>query len=180
MDISLTATGLAIVEDDPIKAESYVYRTRPDDGSLANRRQRIAGIVNAVTPYCVGADLVAVEGPSFRSIGGKAHDRAGLWWAVVGRISATGTPVVEIPPTVRMLWACGKGRASKADVQQSMAALWPDVSIPDDNAADALALASMAAQHRGLPIVLSPHHHAAHRSVRWPVSAGVNRSGDPQ
>lgn len=168
LDISLTATGVAIVQDDPIAAEAYVYKTSPDNGTLINRRQRIAGIVDAVAPLCVDADLVVVEGPSYQSVGGKAHDRSGLWWAMVGRISSAGQPVAEVPPTVRMLWACGRGRADKREVRAAMAALWPDVHICDHNAADALALASLGGQRLGLPIVVQPHHRVAHRSIRWP------------
>lgn len=172
LDISLTATGVAIITDEPIAAEAYVYKTKPDpkpyDQLISNRRQRIAGIVNAVAPLCVGADLVVVEGPSYGSIGGKAHDRAGLWWALVGRISAAGHPVAEVAPTVRALWACGKGHASKGEVTDAIGALWPEVHIRDHNAGDALVLASMGSQWLGLPITPLGHHSIAHRSVHYP------------
>lgn len=168
LDISLTATGVAIVKDGPTNAEAYVFKTRPDNGTLVNRRERIAGIVAAVAPLCTGADLVVVEGPSYHSVGGKAHDRSGLWWALVGKISAAGLPVAEVPPTVRMLWACAKGRASKEDVQLAIGQLWPDVHVCDNNAADALVLASMGGQWLGLPITLKPHHATAQRSSVWP------------
>lgn len=168
LDISLTATGIAIVGDNPIKAAAYVYKTKPDDGTIIGRRCRIAEIVNAVSPVCTGADLVLVEGPSYNSVGGKAHDRSGLWWALVGRISSAGLPVVEVPPTVRALWACARGRADKRDVRLAMSALWPDVHIPDHNAADALVLASMGGQALGLPITLLSHHRMALRVVRIP------------
>jgi len=167
LDVALTATGIATITASPVVACTYVYRTTPDDGTLIGRRDRIAAVVASVVPVCTGATLLAVEGPSYHSIGGKSHDRSGLWWAIVGRLSAMGIPIAEIPPTVRMLWACGTGRASKAMVLSGVRDLWPGVAIADDNAGDALVLASMAAQRLGILGTVLPHHVRAARSVRW-------------
>lgn len=169
LDVSLTATGVAVITGSPPVAHTYVYRTYPDDGSITGRRDRIGGIVGAVLPVCEGADLLAVEGPSYHSVGGKPHDRSGLWWALVGALSARGVPIAEVPPTVRMLWAHGKGRATKRQVMVGVGIAWPDVAIPDDNAADALVLASMAAQRLGLLEMESAHHRLAATSVHWPA-----------
>jgi len=166
LDISLRATGIAVITDVPFMARTDVYRTAPDDGTLAGRRNRIADIARAVLPMCAGADLVAVEGPSYHSVGGKSHDRSGLWWGIVG---ALAVPVVEIPPTVRMLWACGKGKADKGDVMNSIRVIWPGVAVADHNAADALVLATMASQRVGLLRYALPHHAQAGRSVHWPA-----------
>jgi crossover junction endodeoxyribonuclease RuvC len=112
--------------------------------------------------------MVAVEGPSYHSIGGMRHERAGLWWAIVGRLSALGLPVAEVPPTVAKLWATGKGNASKREVLTAVGNTFRGVDIPDHNCADALALAALAGQRIGLLGIGRPHHVVAGRGVRWP------------
>jgi Holliday junction resolvasome RuvABC endonuclease subunit len=168
LDLSLTGTGIAWIADNPMRAATYVYRTYPGDRSVTGRCHRIVGITDVIVPLCNGADMVALEGPSYHSNGGMAHERAGLWWAIVARLLAMGLPVASVPPTVRMLWATGHGRADKAQVYAAVASTFRGVALTDDNASDALVLAAMAGQRLGMLTFGGPHHVSAGRSVVWP------------
>lgn len=107
------------------------------------------------------------------SHGGSPWDRAGLWWRIVHRLLGADIPVAVCPPTVRAKWATGVGggpKATKALVAVAVARLWPDVDAASDDEWDALAMASLGAQHLGLDVPTRAHHSACRASVAWPDS----------
>jgi crossover junction endodeoxyribonuclease RuvC len=115
------------------------------------------------------ADLVVVEGPSYASTSPHTHDRAGLWWLVVGRLLNCGHRVAIAPPSSRAKYGTGKGNAGKDLVLASVVRRYPDVEVTGNDEADALLLAAMGARRLGAPIDDLPKTHlAALSGVAWP------------
>lgn len=175
LDMSLTSTGVArILTGDPLGALVEVRRivTKPppkDRVTLYTRSRRLRGIAQQAFSYCEGADLVVIEGPSYASDSGAAHDRAAVWWLVVARLTAQGFNVVEVPPTLVKQYATSKGNASKENVLAAMIRRHPDVEITGNDESDALALACMGARFAGCPIDgdLPQSHTRAMARVKW-------------
>lgn len=117
-------------------------------------------------------DLVVVEGPSYGSSAQKSasiHDRAGLWWHLVGTLYDRGTPVAVVAPTTRAKWATGRGNAGKSEVAVAVARLWPHHDARTDDEWDALALATMGAQWLQWDGIPSRAHQALTlAAVTWP------------
>ncbi|WP_435070440.1 hypothetical protein [Amycolatopsis thermoflava] len=170
IDPSLTGTGLATITSADGPAVRVVGTKPTPNPTLTDRDMRLELITHAVETVAAGADLVVIEGPAL-SRGATAHtwDRAGLWWRIVNRLHARQVPLAVCSPSARARWAAGKGNASKAAVVAAIARMWPDVELVDDNAADALALATMAAQRVGLAVPLARHRDALD-SVEWPAA----------
>lgn len=154
IDLSLTRTGLASVERvpgtglilDEIQVDTHVVGTKPDNGTLHSRYKRLEVLAARVVAYAKDANMVVIEGPSYASRGGSQWDRAGLWWWVVSVLETVGTVVIDVPPTVVKKWATGSGSSSKSAVVVGISRMWPDVTVTDDNDADALCLATIGAQ----------------------------------
>jgi crossover junction endodeoxyribonuclease RuvC len=172
LDPSLTSSGIATITlGSGVTAEARVVKTAAQvNPTISDRNDRLRRIAAELTDACRHAELVAIEGPALSRNTGHVWDRAGLWWLTVDRLLQLDLPLVQIETTVRAKWATGKGNASKTAVAVAMARMWPDVAIPDDNAADALALATIAAQQLGWTKQLARHRDAL-TTVRWPVAA---------
>ncbi len=171
VDLSLTATGLAFIDDDTAELvmATDVIKTDADNGQLPARHARLETIASTVVRYSKGAALVVIEGPSYNSGGRGTWDRAGLWWWVVSVLLLTGVTVAEISPSTRAKWATNNGAKGKNVVGIAIGRMWPDVAIQDDNAADALVLATMGAQHLGMVEPLKPWHEVEQRKIAWPA-----------
>lgn len=189
VDLSLTSTGIARIEavqavlpaypaEDPPRTvpghrvNIARVQSKPPPTSrvtLASRSLRLRKIAGEVFGYCTGADLVVIEGPSYASDSGAAHDRAGLWWMVVGRLTGQGYNVVEVPPTVLKTYATGKGNAPKDAVLAAVVRRYPQVDVDQNDVADALVLAAMGARFIGQPIEpdLPQTHTRALARVKW-------------
>ena len=174
LDLSLTATGFALIEDDTITVRTIT--SKPHGDSLADRQARlhnlVADLLLAHLPIDP-IDLVVIEQPAFSRTTGHHHDRSGLWWLVVDAIWGWReeiTPMAEVSPTTLKKYATGKGNAAKDTVLLATARRFPHVDLRDNNMADALWLAAMGARHLGSPIDDMPKAHlAAMDAVRWPV-----------
>ncbi|UQS95197.1 RuvC-like resolvase [Pseudanabaena phage Pam4] len=178
LDLSLSSTGVAHVTTTPdgwqAETSRVVVKARhvPRGGephTLAERSVRLRRLAGLITDHARGADLVVVEGPSYASDTGKAHDRAGLWWLVVGRLTGAGLQVVEVPPSTVKTYATGKGNAGKDEVLAAVVRRYPTVEVRDNNEADALVLAALGARFLRLPIEpdLPKTHLRALTGVRW-------------
>jgi crossover junction endodeoxyribonuclease RuvC len=170
IDPSLTGTGIATITEHGPTVDTIVTKPTGDTTRDRDRRmQRIADRVLDIVGRSTG--LVVIEGPAF-SRGASPHtwDRAGLWWRLVHELHAADVPLAVCGPTVRAKWATGNGGAGKAVVVAAAARMWPDVPITDDNAADALVFATMAAQHLDvpMPVRLLARHTEALGGVNWP------------
>lgn len=169
IDSSLSSTGLARITDDGHAAVRLVASTGHRDAPWRTRSRRIADqaarILAAVTP---DTTLVVIEGPAYAVQTPGVWDRAGLWWGVVAGAWARGVPVAVVAPQTRAKWATTTGRADKAAVLAAMRSLWPDLRIPNHDAADALALAQIGAQRLGWPVPVRAWHAQSLDAVTWP------------
>lgn len=191
LDLSLTASGLAIVKGD---MESGAYgaacrrvrskapptergpKGKPLPPTLGQRRHRLHKlaheIVDVVLPRNGGRlpGIVVIEQPAYSKTQGSQHDRSGLWWQVVEGLWERNVRVVEVSPTQVKKYATGKGAGvSKEEVMAAVIRRYQEVGVADDNEADALVLAAMGARFLGYPLEhsLPAKHLEAMGAVRW-------------
>lgn len=174
VDLSLTSTGISVVETTPLGHEVTLHRVQSkpppaDRVTLYTRSRRLRGIAQTIFTHCQGAGLVVIEGPSYASESGAAHDRAGEWWMVVGRLTAQGFNVTEVPPTLVKQYATGKGNAGKDAVLAATVRRFPHVEVDGNDVADALVLASLGCRFIGRPIdePLPQSHTRAMARIKW-------------
>lgn len=196
LDLSLTGTGVAFIDDTGImydgngdqahapSGEPYhfgrtiatktVSSSGKKDATLEARADRLVVLLERIRRECTGAQLVCVEGPSLaqKSQAGQ-HDRAGLWWLVVNTLITEGFIVVEVSPSSLKKYATGKGNASKDAVLAAVIRRYIDVAEPaDNNQADALVLAAMGRRWLGTPVEthMPQVNLDAMTKVHWPVA----------
>lgn len=170
VDLSLTGTGVAIIDGGLI--QTFTYGTKGSRGAtLPQRAERLLNIVAAVRMYTERADFVVIEGPAFGQNNPGTHDRSGLWWLVVDRLCFEGYPIAVVPPTTLKKYVTGKGNAQKDEVMLAVAHRYPDAEVKNNNEADALGLAAMGARHLGATIdgILPARNIEAMDAVEWPV-----------
>lgn len=160
LDISLTGTGIAT----PTTADTITPGGRRGIERIQYIRDCILGDLLDHEP-----DLVVIEGPSYGSQGGQAHDRAGLWWAVrLLCVEAYPVPVAVVPPATLKRYATGRGNADKAAMAVA-AYKRLGRELADDNRVDALWLRAAGMDHLGHPLAPMPAtHRAALDRVAWP------------
>lgn len=165
LDLSLTSTGVArcILGD--------VYTTAlVKPRSTMRGHERLSFLVSTIGEHAQGADLVVVEGPSYGSAAMQRgiHERGGMWWMVTHQLWLWGIPTAVASPASVKKYATGKGGASKDVVLTSIVRRFAAFDGNND-AADALALAALGADHLGQPIVPMPQvHRDALKGVDWP------------
>lgn len=183
LDLSLSRTGVTRIITAAGRMEAHVtcrsvaIRVRPvkrgdKPHTLDERSTRLRRIAGDVVTLCTGSDLVVVEGPSYSSDSGKAHDRAGLWWLIVARLTGAGLQVVEVPPSSLKMYALGKGGgagAGKDDVLAAVVRRYHSIEFSGNDEADSLVLAAMGARFVGQPIDgdLPKTHTRAMDGVKW-------------
>jgi crossover junction endodeoxyribonuclease RuvC len=198
LDISLTSTGLALVDDmeiDSIRTQRVLSApVKPADGStptLAHRQDRLMGVEDRIA-WALGQnrhgargidrwpDLVLVEGPSLGSTGGQQmHESAGNWHRIVRRLHVAGVLVAEVTPSQVKQYATGSGATSgknkveKHHVIAAVRANYGDYAahITSNDEADALILAAIGCRYLGHPIEsapLPPENLRALKKIRWP------------
>lgn len=168
LDLSLTSTGIASI----VGGFGPTTSTLKPPAKLTGL-DRMHWIQDAIDRRCFGASLVIVEGPSYGSQSGQQghHERAGLWWLIQQQLWKAGIPTAIVPPSNLKKFATGAGNAGKDAVMIATARRFPDFE-GDNNAADALWLAAMGADHLGVPLVAMPAvNRAALDGVRWPTTS---------
>lgn len=182
LDLSLTGTGIAVSSGAVL--ETRRIGTKPagqDVAARSVRLRRLAGMIHEATvvPGFGAPDLVLVEGPAYSTAGSGIHDRAGLWWLVVARLTGQGIPVVEVPPATVKTFATGKGNADKDTVLSAAVRTFPAVQLQSNDEADALWLAALGRRHLGAPIdpwpVCPKDRARALDKVSWPLLKGTDR-----
>jgi crossover junction endodeoxyribonuclease RuvC len=171
LDLSLTSTGVATVGHTDAGITYTTHTLRPPRGSDRGHR-RLAWLLDQIVhEHSTAVDLIAIEGPSFGSPSSQQkghHERAGLWWLVAHALWKRDVPVGVIPPAAVKKYATGKGNAGKDEVLSAVVRRFTEFDGGNDQA-DALVLASMAADHLGSPVVDMPAtHRAALVKVEWP------------
>lgn len=191
LDLSLTGAGLVRIGwryNDPLtppRVESTVLSTQAADfpRDVAGRSKRLRSMASQVHTFLVAPmqpsdhlrpHLVLIEAPSYGSTGAGTHERAGLWWLVVARCTAEGIPMAEVAPNTIKTYALGKGSGkgvTKEAVFAAAARRYMDhLQVDDNNTADALLLADLAARYYGRALVDLPQTHTrASAAIRWPA-----------
>lgn len=161
LDLSLTATGIARIRPeevllrDGIHVRTVTSKPVPDakyPNTLARIRKLAGDIVRAALEDADDGDDIVfmIEGPAFSATTGQVHTRAGLWWLVYHLVEKRGL-VIIIEPTKLKKYVTRKGNAPKDAVLSTVVRNFPHVAVMDNNEADALALACMAARELGFP-----------------------------
>lgn len=160
LDLSLTATGLAEVQDGEVVTTYRVKSAGKKDDDLEARGKRLKRLSDEIMEWVLEGDdpdLVVIESPAYGAKFGSPHDRSGLWWSIVSRLMAEGFPIATVAPMSRAKYGTGRGNARKPDVLEAVRVNYgPFVAspygIPDDNVADAVLLAAMGARIIGEPV----------------------------
>lgn len=179
LDPSLTGTGIAaagwsvaVGSTGNVIADTY-----------AARLARISGLADRVIDQIGQPDLVVLEAPAFDARSTSAHDRAGLWWKLYGRLIGRGIPVATVTTGGLKKYATGKGAAKKnlvvEQVTRRLGHIWDELG-GDDNRADAIVLCAMGHDALGQPLAPMPAtHRAALAAVAWPEIAAATAEQVP-
>lgn len=176
LDLSLTSSGVAtalwpVTGLPPEVTVRRVGSIGKQTDTLAMRSGRLRTLAHGIATRCAGASLVIVEGPAYGQTSGHAHDRSGLWWLVIARLTANSIPVVEVTTQQLKMYATGKGNGSKDATLAAVVRRYPHIDVTGNDEADALTLLAMGARHLGRPI--EPEMPAAHlralAKVAWPA-----------
>jgi Holliday junction resolvasome RuvABC endonuclease subunit len=165
LDLSLTSTGFALLSGEDWELGSI------QPGKRAGH-ERLNYLLAQITERITGCDVAAIEGPSYGSVGGQSHERAGLWWLVAHELWDQDVPYVVIAPSQVKKYACGAGSGIKSGKDRVLAAVirrYPQL-VEGNDEADALVLAKMAADHYGQVTEAVPQvNRTALASVKnWP------------
>lgn len=163
VDASLTSTGLA--------GADWTAHIIPK----VKGHERLQQLITEIGDYIKQADLVVIEGPSYGS--GVAHrheDLAGLRVMLRHWCWRHSIPYAVVPPSVRAMYATGRGNASKGEVrtclQDRYGMAFEGKARYDE--ADAFALAALGLHWLGQPLADVPDNHArALTSCTWPETA---------
>lgn len=176
LDVSLTATGIA----SSLGWCKTVGRSDVTTAPLLVRVGQVGDLAESILRHVGRPELVVIETPAFRALGGGVLERSALWWLVVRGLIARDVPVAEVNPRTRMRYATGKGQASKLAVVDAVARRYPlFLTYGNDNLADAAVLAAMGADRLGAPIASVPKtHRVALDAVTWPLGL-IDVRGEP-
>jgi hypothetical protein len=156
IDLSLAKTGMAKMCTCPLREWNTRTLKPPAKIMKLAGHDRLAWILGEIEAAAVGVTVAAIEGPAYHvPAGGQRghHERAGLWWMVTHMLWTKGVDTVVIPPDSVKLYAAGKGGAEKDTVLVAAAHAFGESFTGDNNAADALWMAQMTADHYGAPAV---------------------------
>ncbi|MGH3631200.1 MAG: crossover junction endodeoxyribonuclease RuvC [Sciscionella sp.] len=179
LDTALRRTGVAAITHraGACEAQTWVIATpTPRADTVAAHVAAIESVtrqlVDILNRMARQPELALIEAPSYGSIHGSPHERAGVWWSAAAMLGRRGIPVGTCAPMTRAKWATGNGRADKAAVVRAMYQLWPGLGCTQSearhNEADALALAHACAQRLRWPVPVRRHHGDSLAVIRWP------------
>jgi hypothetical protein len=167
-------TGLAKHEGGKTELDRVGSGKTPD-GDLGAVRDRVRYLVGGTLLFAPTRCLSVIEAPYIpQHNAGAVLERAWLFGILVDQLMVRG-PVVQVRTKVRAMYATDNGNAQKPEVLAAMRAKFPDLTIRDDNEADALALLCMGARFLGTPIdgPISKKQQQAMTTTVWPPT---NRS----
>lgn len=176
VDTSLTASGLASSHG---WCRTVGYSDAKNPITKLPVRQRLTALegVRADVLCAIGTPALAVmETAAYSRAGGGGHERGWLWWEVYGGLVRAGVPVALMDPRQRMLYATGKGNATKSAVVDAVARRWPAwETAGDDNQADGVVLMAAGLDWLGQPLVKMPAtHRRALERAEWPERGAVS------
>lgn len=149
-DLSLTSTGLASNDGRVLRRQ-----TKPRSGAdpVADAIRRMDAIESGV--WAIGAytaALLVVEGPSYASVGGSQHERAGLWWRIALAAANRAVPLLVVTPGQLKKYATGNGSASKDQVLAAVVKRYASWDVTGNDVADAVVLMAIGARLLGHPV----------------------------
>lgn len=145
LDLSLTSTGIAIVQDEEI-IDTANFKSKGKRGMTygewMGRIQVMSDVIRVrldqwIDNYAI--DLVVIEAPSFGSKFGNPHERAGLWWDIYRMFWLREIPIETLAPKSRAKYIAGSGNAGKEEVLEAARERWGEIENHD--IADAVGLA---------------------------------------
>lgn len=183
LDLSLTSTGIAVIEDGVYtdwrnvktsgkKTDTYLDNVRRLDHVNSEIFHHMSSILDRGE-----IDLAVLEGPAYGSSLPSAHIRAALWWDVMDNLlDGWCLPVATVAPASRAKYITGNGKADKKTVLAKARERYEidgGPVIPNDDVADALGMADMGARHLGEPLVpdseLAAKCLESMEVVKWPI-----------
>ncbi|WP_311525326.1 crossover junction endodeoxyribonuclease RuvC [uncultured Varibaculum sp.] len=167
VDPSLTSTGLAKISGYRILDTSLIKTSGKAEVPYRERSRRITHIAGGIATFCDRADLVVIEGPSFRSVSTSTWERAALFYRALEHFLDAGIPFAVTPPKSAKKWASGAGNAGKEAVMDCLVNVFGDFEAPSFDVSDALALAGMGAHHLGDIAPKGRGRVSALRGVQW-------------
>ena len=167
LDPSLRATGLALPDGELVTIQT------PSCATLDDKVERVRHIVGHVGVAAKIGALIVIEGPAFGMNNAATHELAGLWWALVVRLSEQGNQVAVVGPGTLKKFATGNGAAKKPDLRMALYRR-AGVDVADDNQVDAAWLREAGRQHLGHPDALNlpAVQRDALAKVTWPEGIG--------
>ncbi len=171
VDQSLTATGLARIENGVVETE--LVTSEAPHGAWETRTT-VRYHVGLTLKFAPRECLSVIEAPIIpRHGGGLALERAWLFGLLFDQLIMRG-PVATVHPSTRALYATGNGKAEKHEVVAAMKAAFPALTVKDDNVADGLTLAAMGARWLSAPVdgSVTSRQLKAMRSAHWPDMKG--------
>lgn len=171
LDTSLTATGIAS-SNGWCTVTGWTDKKRPITKMAHTERLAAMEQVRSDVIRHIGQpDLAVLETPALSRSGGGGHERGWLWWELYSHLIAHNIPVGLMSTNQRMLYATGKGTATKNLIVDAVARRWPTWPTDgDDNAADAVVLMAAGRDWLGHPITPMPQaNRAAVLKATWPL-----------
>lgn len=176
LDLSLSATGVAWTHNhygEPRIGCRTVHTARTRHGVTDIDHQRLHTILTDISAAVLcKPHLVVIEWlPSFDGKGDTSLRLAELHGVVKHWLYSKKLRYLDVRPPELKIWATGNGNANKTAVKESVIATYGGLChIGDDNAADALALLSMACRvyRRPLAPVTNQKQIRGLVGVQWP------------
>ncbi|MGW4493830.1 hypothetical protein [Streptomyces sp. NPDC004376] len=160
LDLSLSCTGVA--------GTGWTDRIR----TALRGDERLAYLETEIASFIRAADLVVMEGPSFRHGAMPGHeDLAGLRVLVRRYCHQQRIPYAVIPPANLKLYAAGRGNATKGEVRSAIADRYGihTEGTGRYDQADAYAALAAASHWLGQPLAPVPDRNAtALAGCQWP------------
>lgn len=143
LDLSLTGTGLIVLDQDACIIEQRLIKTKKSD--FKNEEERFVYIIDQLSfiPNIIRLQKVYIEGPSFASKGQSILQMGALNFLVRVFLYRKDIEFKIIPPKTLKKFHCGFGNTKKEDVIDKVKETL-GVQFDDHNLADAYGLARMA------------------------------------
>lgn len=147
IDQSLRHTGVALINSNgnPIAYHAIIVKTLRGSERLAYIQKTLNDFLAAHGTPVAGC----IEGPSIGSTH-RGFDLGEISGVLKADFFTRGIPLTVVPPTTLKMFVTGKGQASKEQMLYSVNRKY-QLSLSDDNIADALGLARFALFHYTFP-----------------------------
>lgn len=157
LDLSLTKTGFAIVNDEGVVLSSGIIKSKPGGDHPIDETQRIVKIAEEVMQTIDGAlpktnpSIVCIEGLAFLAKGTSLVQLAGLNYLIRVLLNQFDWPFCIIAPMSLKKFITGSGKGDKDQMQMAVYKNYGHESL-DNNECDAYALSVCGLALLGKPL----------------------------